>query len=151
MYAPALMGIISRITRSQIVAEDVLQETFVKIWNSIDGYDSSRGRLFTWMAATARHTAIDQLRSRTQLNADKNSNIDDHSFELENSYQITINPDTIGVEQMTTGLPPSEREILHLIYFQGYTHSETAERLNIPLGTVKTKLRRAISSLREHF
>ncbi len=127
MYAPALMGVISRIVRSDVAAEDVLQDTFVKIWNSIESYDSSRGRLFTWMAATARNTAIDQLRSRAQINTAKHSNID---------------PDTMHT---------SEKEVLDLIYFQGYTHSEASKTLNIPLGTVKTKLRRAINALREYF
>jgi RNA polymerase sigma factor (sigma-70 family) len=151
MYAPALMGIISRIVKSDVVAEDVMQETFVKIWNSIDGYEPSRGRLFTWLAATARHTAIDQLRSRAQLNSDKNSDIEDFSLEVEGKYQEFFNPDTIGIRQLTINLPASEKEILDLIYFQGYTHSETAEKLDIPLGTVKTKLRRAIGSLRGYF
>ncbi|MBC7567227.1 MAG: sigma-70 family RNA polymerase sigma factor [Pedobacter sp.] len=145
------MNIISRIPRSEVVAADILKETFVKIWKSIDGYDPSLVRLFTWMAATARHMAIDYLRSRAQLNADKNSNLEDHSFELETSYQMTINPEIIGIKQLTNILPPTEKEILYLIYFQGYKHSEAAEELDIPLGTVKTKLRRAISLLREHF
>jgi RNA polymerase sigma factor (sigma-70 family) len=151
MYSPALMGIISRIVKCEDTAEEVLQDTFVKVWNSIDGYDSSRGRLFTWMAATARHRAIDQLRSRAYLNTEKNSDIEDFSFKLEDKHQVTINPDTIGLKQLTSNLCPSEKEILDLIYFQGYSHSETAEKLNIPLGTVKTKLRRAIGTLREFF
>lgn len=151
MYAPALMGIISKIVKTEVASEDALQETFIKIWNSIDGFDASRGRLFTWMAATARHTAIDQLRSRAQINANKNSDIDDFSFELESTYRVSYNTDTIGVKQLTCSLPSSEKELLELIYFQGYTHSEAAQKLDMPLGTVKTKLRRAIMALREHF
>ncbi|ETZ19559.1 RNA polymerase sigma factor [Pedobacter sp. V48] len=151
MYAPALMGIISRIVRSDVAAEDVLQETFLKIWSSIDGYDSSRGRLFTWMAATARHKSIDYLRSRSQINESKNQHIEDFSPELDNNYQVALNPDTIGIKQLTNTLHPSEKELLDLIYFQGYTQSEAAARLEMPLGTVKTKLRRAINSLREYF
>jgi len=115
MYAPALMGIISRIVKSEVTAEDVLQITFVKIMSSIDGYDPLRSRLFTWMAEIARHAAIDRL----------------------------------GIKHLASNLQPSEKEILHLIYFEGYTHSETAEKLDIPLGTVKAKLRLAISSLRK--
>jgi RNA polymerase sigma factor (sigma-70 family) len=150
MYAPALMGIISRIVKTEEIAEDVLQETFVKIWSSIDSYDNSRGRLFTWMAATARNTAIDQLRSKAQLNSEKNAAIDDLSLESEN-YQAEINPDVIGVKQLTLNLQSSEREVLNLVYFQGYSHSEVAEKLNIPTGTVKTRLRRAIVCLRLYF
>ena len=137
MYAPALMGIISRIVKTDVAAEDVLQETFIKIWNSIGGYDPARGRLFTWMATTARHTAIDHLRSRSQINEGRN---------LEE-----INQETIGIQQLTSKLHPSEKELLDLIYFQGYTHSEAVETLSIPLGTLKTKVRRAINTLRQHF
>lgn len=151
MYAPALLGIISRIVKSDVVAEDVLQESFVKIWNGIDGYDVSRGRLFTWMASTARHTAIDQLRSKAALNAARNSNMDDLTQELEIQRRTEINPDAIGVKQLTGHLPVAEKEILELIYFQGFTHSEVAKKLNIPLGTVKTRVRKAVSSLRCYF
>jgi len=150
-YAAALMGIISRIVKSDVVAEDVLQESFVKIWKSISDFDPARGRLFTWMAATARHTAIDHLRSRAQLNANKNSDIEDLFLDVDSSHQIFINTDTIGIKQLTYGLAPAEKEILDLIYFNGYTHSEAAAKLNIPLGTVKTRLRRAVCSLRTHF
>lgn len=151
MYAPALMGIISRISGSEVAAEDILQETFVKIWNSIDSFDPARGRLFTWMAATARHNAIDHLRSKAQQNANKNSGMEDLLTELDISYHTTINPDIIGIRQLTSILPASEQEILDLIYFQGYTHSEASDALGIPLGTVKTKLRRAIGLLRVMF
>lgn len=150
-YAPALLGIISKIVKSEVAAEDVLQETFVKIWRSMSGFDPSRGRLFTWMASTARHAAIDHLRSRAQINSDKNTDIEEFTYELENRLRINPNPDTIGVKQLTFNLQPCEKELLDLIYFEGYTHSEAAEKLDIPLGTVKTRIRRAVSSMRQYF
>lgn len=151
MYAPALLGIISRIIRSEVIAQDVLQESFIKIWHGIDSYDASRGRLFTWMAATARHTAIDQLRSRAGANMNKTVPIDEFTLELEARYHTEMNSDAIGLKQLTHHLKEAEKKILELIYFQGYSHSEVAKELNMPLGTVKTKVRRAIGALRAYF
>ncbi|MES2830022.1 MAG: RNA polymerase sigma factor [Bacteroidota bacterium] len=151
MYAPALMGIISRIIKFDEIAEDVLQETFVKIWKSIDQYQESRGRLFTWMARLAKNTAIDHLRGRGYINSRKNSDIDELSTEVDIHNHSLYNPETIGLRKLTMKLAPAQKAILDLIYFQGYSQSEVAEELNIPLGTVKTRLRAAILVLRKYF
>lgn len=151
MYAPALKGIIARIVKSDEVAEDILQETFLKIWNSIGQYQPAKGRLFTWMATLARNTSIDQLRSKAQVNSDKSHSMDDVSIEVDMENQVQFNTETIGVKQLTTKLKHTEKEILDLIYFQGYTHTEAAEQLEIPVGTVKTRLRKAIGNLRMYF
>ncbi len=151
MYSPALYGIISRIVKFDEIAEDVLQETFVKIWRSIDQYKESRGRLFTWMARLAKNTAIDHLRGRGYMNTAKNDDIEDASAEIDLKNQLLFNPETIGIRKLTTTLPISQRAILELVYFQGYSQSEAAEELNIPLGTVKTRLRMAITILRTYF
>ncbi|MGY4385016.1 RNA polymerase sigma factor (sigma-70 family) [Pedobacter sp. UYP24] len=151
MYAPALYGIISRIIKFDEIAEDVLQETFVKIWKSIDQYQESRGRLFTWMARLAKNTAIDHLRGRGYINTSKNDDIEDASAQIDLKNQLLFNPETIGIRKLTTTLPLSQRAILDLVYFQGYSQSEAAEELNIPLGTVKTRLRMAITVLRTYF
>ncbi|MHA4895314.1 RNA polymerase sigma factor [Pedobacter sp. PWIIR3] len=151
MYSPALYGIISRIIKFDEIAEDVLQETFVKIWRSIDQYQESRGRLFTWMARLAKNTAIDHLRGRGYINTSKNDDIENACEEIDLKNQMLFNPETIGVKKLTLMLPVSQRAILDLIYFQGYSQSEAADELNIPLGTVKTRLRMAISVLRKYF
>lgn len=151
MYSPALMGIISRIVKFHEIAEDVLQETFVKIWKSIDQYQESKGRLFTWMARLAKNTAIDHLRGRGYINSLKNSDLDEVFVEVDTHNQMVYNPETIGLKKLTMNLCASQKAILDLIYFQGYSQSEVAEELNIPLGTVKTRLRMAISILRKYF
>lgn len=150
-YSAALFGIISRIIKFDEIAEDVLQETFVKIWKSIDQYNESRGRLFTWMARLAKNTAIDHLRGRGYINSSKNADINEVSAEVDLKNQMLYNPETIGVQKLTTNLSAPQKAILDLIYFQGYSHSEVAKELNIPLGTVKTRLRMAISALRKYF
>jgi RNA polymerase sigma factor (sigma-70 family) len=151
MYSPALLGIISRIIKFDEIAEDVLQETFVKIWKSIDQYQESKGRLFTWMARLAKNTAIDHLRGRGYVNSLKNSDLDEVFLEVDRDNQIVYNPETIGLKKLTMNLCASQKAILDLIYFQGYSQSEVAEELNIPLGTVKTRLRMAIMTLRKYF
>jgi RNA polymerase sigma factor (sigma-70 family) len=151
MYSPALMGIISRIIKFDEAAEDVLQETFVKIWRSIDQYQESKGRLFTWMARLAKNTAIDHLRGRGHLNSCKNSDLEEVFIEVDKMNHSSYNPEIIGLRLLTMNLTAPQKAILDLVYFQGYSQSEAAEELNIPLGTVKTRLRTAIATLRKYF
>jgi len=151
MYAGALFGIITRIVKFDEVAEDVLQDTFLKIWRSIDQYDSSKGRLFTWMANLAKNTAIDQIRSKHYSNAVKTDDLADKLEVLDHKNHIQLNPDAIGIKQLTLNLKPEQKKIIDLFYFEGFTHVEVAEQLNIPLGTVKTRIRQAIIELRQYF
>ncbi|WP_133575290.1 RNA polymerase sigma factor [Pedobacter metabolipauper] len=151
MYAATLLGIICRIVKTEEIAEDVLQETFIKIGRSIGQYEPAKGRLFTWMARLARNSAIDHLRSRGNLNSNKNNDLDMVSNEVDSSYNTTYNPDTIGIKKLTYTLNDSQKQVLDLIYFEGYTHTEVAERLQIPIGTVKTRIRMAIQNLRKFF
>jgi RNA polymerase sigma factor (sigma-70 family) len=151
LYSGSLMGIIFRIVKIDEVAEDVLQETFLKIWKSIGQYDPAKGRLFTWMARLARNTALDQLRSRSQINTSRNDSLDGVSMEVERKHYVSYNPEVIGVKQLMKVLTIPQRQILDLIYFEGYTQSEVSEELNIPIGTVKTRIRLAILTLRKYF
>ncbi|TCC90635.1 sigma-70 family RNA polymerase sigma factor [Pedobacter frigiditerrae] len=151
MYASSLMGIISRIVKFDEVAEDVLQDTFLKIWKSIAHYDASKGRLFTWMANLAKNTAIDQVRSKNYLKYNVTDEIEDRLTKIDQENLISINPDRIGLKQLTEKLKQDQFEIIQLFYFEGYTQSEVAKELNIPLGTVKTKLRQSILALRQYF
>jgi RNA polymerase sigma factor (sigma-70 family) len=152
MYASSLMGIITRIVKFDEVAEDILQDTFVKIWKSIAQYDSSKGRLFTWMANLAKNTAIDQIRSKYYTHAVKTDTISNPQIDIldkHNHFQLRI--DVIDLKQLTGNLKPDQKQIIDLFYFEGYTHVEVAEVLNIPLGTVKTKIRQAIIALRKYY
>lgn len=152
MYAPSLNGIIKRIIKYDEVAEDVLQDTFVKIWKSIHQYDASKGRLFTWMANVAKNMAIDQVRSKAHINASKTDDIYEMPIGLiEHQSYFSPNMETIGLKQLIANLKTDQQQIIELIYFKGFTHVQVAEMLNIPLGTIKTKLRLAILKLRKYF
>lgn len=151
MYAPALFGIIKRIVKCDEIAEDILQDTFVKIWKSIRLYDSSKGRLFTWLANLAKNLAIDQIRSKSAIKASKTDDIFMVAASLidSQSHAYYLNTDKIGYKNLLIALKPDQKRIIDMIYFQGYTHVQTSEILNLPLGTVKTKLRLAILFLRK--
>ena len=151
MYSGALFGVISRIIQQTEIAEDVLQETFVKIWNSAGSYDSSKGRLFTWMMNVARNLSIDKLRSKDFKNSNKNQDIENNVDFIDQQKKVSFNADTLGLKEMVTTLKPDFKNVLDMVYFKGYTHVETAEELNLPLGTVKTRVRMAILELRKKF
>jgi RNA polymerase sigma factor (sigma-70 family) len=151
MYSAALLGVISRIVQPIELAEDLLQETFIKIWNSGESYDSSKGRLFTWMMNIARNLAIDKLRSKDFKNSNKNQDIENNVDFIDAQKEVSFNADTLGIKDMVTALKPEFVSVLDMVYFKGYTHVEAAEELNLPLGTVKTRIRMAIMELRKNF
>ena len=151
MYSGSLYGIIFRIVQHEEIAEDLLQDTFVKIWNSFSLYDPAKGRLFTWMVNVARNLSIDKIRSKDFRNSSKNQDIENTVNVLDEQRSTEINPDLIGVKELVKLLKPEQKSVLDLVYFRGYTHVEASEELGIPLGTVKTRMRMAIITLRKFF
>ncbi|AFD09364.1 DNA-directed RNA polymerase specialized sigma subunit, sigma24 [Solitalea canadensis DSM 3403] len=151
MYSSALNGIIFRIVQSEEEANDVLQEVFLKIWEKAVSYDVSKGRLFTWMANIARNQAIDRLRSKSFRNDSKNQDLDNNVNTIDYLNNVSLSPEHIGIKDLLLNLKPDQKAIVEMIYFQGFKQSEVAEELNIPLGTVKTRLRMAIMELRKFF
>src|ERR1043165_9391648 len=151
MYAAALYGGVYRIVRTDETAEDILQETFIKAWNNFGSYDPSKGRLFTWLVNIARHQALDNVKSKGSRNAQKNQDIDNIVGLIDEQSSTSYNPEQVGVREMLDKLDSEHQEIVDLVYFQGYTHSEVSKELGIPLGTVKTRLRAAINFFRKAF
>ena len=151
MYSSSLYGIIFRIVQHEEIAEDLLQETFVRIWNSFSSYDASKGRLFTWMVNIARNISIDKTRSKDFRNSSKTEDIENNVLSLEMQSDNSLNPETMGLKELVAKLKPEQKIILDMVYFRGFTHAEVSEDLDIPLGTVKTRLRNGIMSLRKVF
>ncbi|WP_299700234.1 sigma-70 family RNA polymerase sigma factor [uncultured Pontibacter sp.] len=149
MYSPTLYGVVLQIVKVEEVAEDVLQEAFVKIWNSFDKYDASKGRLFTWMINICRNLAIDTIRSKQYRVSNQSENIEADSRTY--YYTDTFKPEHIGVRDMVDNLNPEQKQVIDLMYFKGLTQSEIAESYNIPLGTVKTRVRSAVKHLTRIF
>jgi len=145
-YGPALNGVISRVVRDTRVAEEVLQDTLLKIWNKIDLYDADHAGLFTWMMNVARNTAIDRARLKGYQVGQKSESYDAPVHETRTSDIAT---DQIDVHTLTEGMETKYLDVLQKMYLEGYSTSAAAEALNLPLGTVKTRLRSALSQLRE--
>jgi RNA polymerase sigma-70 factor, ECF subfamily len=148
-YSAALFGVINRIVGSEEVAEDVMQEAFVKIWKSIDGYDTQKGRLFTWMLNIARNSGIDYLRSLQHKKELQNLKIDDSVSIINQIKTESSKVDQIGLKETVGNLKPDYKLMIDLLYFKGYTQEEVSKELEMPLGTVKTRTRAALKMLRE--
>jgi RNA polymerase sigma factor (sigma-70 family) len=149
MYSATLFGVVLHIVKVEEVAEDVLQEAFLKIWKSFDSYDESKGRLFTWMINICRNLAIDKIRSKEFRMRSATEGLEYNGqagFSTE-----AFNPEHIDVREVLEKLNPEQKQIINLMYFEGFTQSEIAENYNIPLGTVKTRARSAVKLLSKIF
>ncbi|WP_276480528.1 RNA polymerase sigma factor [Paraflavitalea pollutisoli] len=147
-YSGALFGIILQILNDSELASDVLQDVFVNIWRKIDSYDSTKGRLFTWMLNIARNASIDTIRSKNYQNEKKNQTMDCQGDGAQVALITQVNVDNIGFRKLLNLLREDQRSLIELAYFKGYTHEEIADMENIPLGTVKTRIRSALIQLR---
>jgi len=150
-YAPVLYGVIYKVIGDEHTSQDVLQEVFVKIWHSAQQYDASRGRLYTWMLNIARNAAIDKLRSKGEIMKGKIHMDGDVVYNEVGGAGMEQNTDTIGLRKMVSELRPEHGTIVQLAYFRGFSMEEIAKTLEIPVGTVKTRMRYAIKQLRDIF
>jgi len=143
-YSGALYGVIKQIIGEFELSNDVLQETFVNIWRRIESYDENKGRLFTWMLNIARNAAIEKTRSKGFQQSQRQMPLDGDVI------QPSVRPeiDDYGLKKMIFKLKDEQRLLIDLSYFQGFTHEQIATALHIPLGTVKTRIRSALTQLR---
>jgi RNA polymerase sigma factor (sigma-70 family) len=148
-YSGALYGIIFRILKSEDIAEEVLQDVFMKIWDRFDNYDASKGRLFTWMVNIARNQSIDKTRSKEISKERKTGDIENVVSKIDGERYVEQHIEDIGVKDILNNLPEEQKFIVEHLYLKGYSQSELAEEFNIPLGTVKTRLRMAMQQLRK--
>lgn len=148
-YAGALYGVIFRVLQKEDIAEEVLQDVFLKVWERFDGYDASRGKLFTWLLNVARNQAIDKSRSKEISKGRKTGDLEKVVSRVERSSFSEQSIEGIGVKELLNALPEDQRFVVDCLYLKGYTQSEMAEEFNIPLGTVKTRLRIAMQLLRK--
>ncbi len=146
-YSGALYNVVLAIVPDRDIASDVLQEVFVKIWKQCESYDSSKGRLFTWMMNIARNASIDMLRSKGYQNSQQNRELKETVYDSAGS--TATNTDRIGLRKVVHTLKDDYKILIELSYFEGFTQDEISKMLNIPLGTVKTRLRNALLQLRE--
>ncbi len=148
-FSPSLLGVIKKIVKYDELAEDVLQDGFMKIWNKSESYDAQKSRLFTWMLNIMRNTAVDYLRSKQGKIEKKNASVDTFITHDLPGFAVESDHEHIGLKKMVSELKTDQHEIINLAFFEGYTQDEIAKKLQIPLGTVKTKCRSALISLRK--
>jgi len=145
-YSAALYGISARVLNNNAFAEDALQKSFLKIWNNIEQYDSSKATFFTWMASIVRNTSIDIKRLKSFQIENESETLDATVHNAESTF---INTDKIDTKDIIDGLDEKYAIVLEYLYLRGYSQSELAEELNIPLGTIKTRVKKGINILRE--
>lgn len=146
-YGNALYTVAMKVLQNSYWAEDVIQESLVKSWGKIDQYSAEKGKLFTWLLNIVRNTAIDVKRSAKYKQEKTTESTDSivHIAETGNRSPDLIFP---ALNKSVEKLDEKNRLIVELIYFQGYTHQQVSEEYDIPLGTVKSRLRIALKQLR---
>ncbi|MDX1365002.1 RNA polymerase sigma factor [Arenibacter latericius] len=145
-YGDTLLGVAFKVVRNEELAEDVLQESFLKIWRNSDSYDPSKAKLFTWLFRIVRNTAIDKLRS-VNTKSDKEIQID-----VSDVYKLGtegVNPELMDVQDNLDKLEDKYQIVLDALFFQGMTQQEASDELNIPLGTIKSRLKIGLRELRK--
>ena len=148
LYSDSTYGIIYSITKDKEVSEELLQDVFLKIWDNAALYDKEKGRFFTWILNIARNASIDKIRSRSFKNNRLNLTSDNFVDILESRSSASGRIDAIGLQKYIDILEPVCKKLIDLLFFKGFTQKETAEELEMPLGTVKTRNRICIDKLR---
>ncbi|MFL0353664.1 RNA polymerase sigma factor [Xanthomarina sp. GH4-25] len=148
MYSESMLGVIYNIVRDHDIAQDVMQEVFIKAWHSADSYSSKKGRFFTWLINISRNAAIDKIRSKSFKNSGKNLNADYFVDIIQDHDNLDDKTDAIGIKKFVGKLKKKCVEVIELLYFKGFTQKEASETLEMPIGTIKTRNRNCINELR---
>jgi len=147
MYSESIFGVINSVLHNTEASEEVLQDVFIKVWDNCASYSSNKGRFFTWLLNIARNAAIDKTRSKSFKNQKKNLTQEYFVDILENKTSFSSKVDAIGIKKYIKKLGEDCKNVIHLLFFKGYTQKEASEELDIPLGTIKTRNRLCINKL----
>lgn len=145
-YADTLLGVANKVVRDPELAQDVVQESFIKIWKKADSYDPAKAKLFTWLFRITRNTAIDKLRS-VNTKSDKEIQID--VSDVYNLGVDSIRPEFMDVQENMDKIEDKYQIVLEALFFQGMTQQEASDELDIPLGTIKSRLKIGLRELRK--
>jgi len=145
-YSSVVYAVALRVLGDTSAAEDVLQEIFMQLWRNPGAFDAGRGNLAPWLAVIARNRAVDALRKRRPQ-----VDIEDTVVSVEPDMAAEADRGRIAekVRAVLKELPPAQRSALEMAYFEGYSHSEIAEKTGEPLGTIKTRIRAGLMQLRK--
>ncbi len=143
-YGDSMYGVVNRIIKDSNLADDALQEGFIKIWKNLSEFNPERASLFTWMFTIVKNCAIDLTRREANR---KIQSLDSGVYDTM-SHSVEANISDAGLMQKLNSLDPKYKELIDLVYLKGYTQQEVSDMLNMPLGTVKTRINTAVKMLR---
>jgi RNA polymerase sigma-70 factor (ECF subfamily) len=149
LYGRRVFSLILRIVHDRQSAEEILQDTFMRLWTRYESYDAEKGALLSWLFRVARNSALDFLRKES-----RRGNFDvvfiEGDPELEDLHDDVLSVETIfAVRDALSALPTAQKHLIELAYFEGLTHSELAEQTGESLGTVKSRIRLGLKKLRD--
>lgn len=147
-YGDALFGVAHKVVRDEEMAQDIVQESFIKIWKKADSYDTSKAKLFTWLFRIVRNTSIDKLRS-VQTKSDKEIQMD--VSDVYNLGTEGIRPELMDIRDHLEKIDEKYQTVLEALFFQGMTQQEASEALDIPLGTIKSRLKIGLRELKKFY
>jgi RNA polymerase sigma factor (sigma-70 family) len=147
-YHQAIYNAVFKVVKQHQITEEVVQDTFMKVWLYGPRFDTNKGRLYAWICNIARNSAIDAIRSSSYKRAKRVTHAEDAL-----TRQAAHTPDVhlFDLEAHVRSLPQKYADVLTRYYFKGYSYDEISAELEIPLGTVKTRMREAIKRLRPHY
>ena len=149
--APRVLGLVKRLLRDHAQSEEVTQEIFLEIWQNATRYDSSKGGASGWILTMTHRRAVDRVRaSQASRDRDVKIGVRDYVSEYDNvSETVQVRMESERVEKAMQRLTELQRQAVTLAYYGGLSHSEVAEKLSVPIGTVKTRLRDGLIRLRD--
>ena len=153
LYSRIIYSIVLRIVKNQEDAEEILQNIFLQVWERADSFNGKKGTVYAWLITLARNKAIDKIRSKDFRNNTYTFTFDYEIEIFENKYSGLEIDSMIAqerseyVRKALLQIPKEQREIIEMAFFEGYTQIEISEKLNLPLGTVKTRSRQGMMKL----
>ena len=149
-YASSLYGVIQRLVQNEEVSEEILKNTFIKIWNNFSLYNPAKDRLSSWMINIARNMAQEKVDSMESKSKDQYESIEKIISRAEPLKTGNLSRGMTGFNDLISKMDAEYSQILYLLFFSGFSQSEVALKLNIPLGTVRNRTRSAILKLRNY-
>ena len=145
-YSGAIYSVILKMIRDEGKAQNLLQDTFITVWDKAESYDIDKGRFYTWVYRIAKNKTLNVLRKTDLL-----IQTDDFSVYSNKEDAISIDPEYLELNGAVTTLEAHHKEAIELVYFKGLTHKEAHQEMDVPLGTFKSYIRQALKELRETY
>ena len=145
-YSGAIYSVILKMTKDESIAQNLLQDTFMSVWDKANSYDNSKGRFYTWVFRIARNKTLNFLRKVEPL-----IQTDDFSVYDSKEEAISIDAKYLELNGAITTLEEHHKEAIELVYFKGLTHKEAHQQMDVPLGTFKSYVRQALKQLRKAY